>query len=154
MHAIINALSSHAISRLDQTWAHATQATVFDNLLTFSNPAGRFATYRAAIRAFQGPCVPYIGMWLTEIAQINDSYPDTVPSDNRDLAASSLINFSKRAKWFDILEQMLRFQNKPYMFAEVPHTMGYVEGNLVNAMGLSPEFLQIKSREISQQEMV
>jgi hypothetical protein len=26
--------------------------------------------------------------------------------------------------------------------------MGYIEGNLVNAMGLSPEFLQIKSREI------
>lgn len=154
MHAIINALSSHAISRLDQTWAHATQAAVFDNLLTFSNPAGRFATYRAAIRAFQGPCVPYIGMWLTEIAQINDSYPDTVPSDNRDLATSSLINFSKRAKWFDILEQMLRFQNKPYTFVEVPHTMGYVEGNLDNAMGLSLEFLQIKSREISQQEMV
>jgi son of sevenless-like protein len=154
MHAIINALSSRAISRLDQTWAHATQTPVLDGLLGFSNPVNRFATYRAAIRACQGPCVPYVGMWLTEIAQINDSFPDTVPSDNRDLATSSLINFSKRAKWFDILEQMLRFQNKPYMFGEVPHTMGYIEGNLVNAMGLSPEFLQIKSREISQQEVV
>ncbi|KAF9654172.1 ras GEF [Thelephora ganbajun] len=154
MHAIINAVSSHVISRLDQTWAHVTQAAVLDSILTFSNPANRFVTYRAAIRACQGPCVPYIGMWLTEIAQINDSYPDTVPSNNRDLATSSLINFSKRAKWFDILEQMLRFQNKPYMFMEVPHTMGYIEGNLVNAMGLSPEFLQAKSREIAHQEMV
>jgi len=154
MHAIINALSNHAISRLDQTWAHATQAAVFDNLLTFSNPAHRFATYRTATRACQGPCVPYIGMWLTEIAQINDSYPDNVPSDNRDLATSRLINFSKRAKWFDILEQMLRFQNQPYTFVDVPHTMGYIEGNLVNAMGLSSEFLQMKSREIVQQEMI
>jgi len=93
-------------------------------------------------------------MWLSEIAQISDRYPDTVPSNNRDLATSSLINFSKRVKWFEILEQVLRFQNKPYMFAEVPHTMGYIEGNLVNAMGLSPEFLQSKSREISRQEMV
>lgn len=154
MHAIINALASQVISRLDQTWAHTTQASVLDNLLTFSSPANRFATYRAAIRACQGPCVPYIGMWLTEIAQINDVYPDTVPSNNRDLATSSLINFSKRAKWFAILEQMLRFQHKPYIFAEVPHTMGYIEGNLVNAMGLSPEFLQMKSKEIVQQEMV
>ena len=150
MHAIINALSNHIISRLDQTWAHATQAAVLDNLLAFGNPENRFSTYRAAIRASQGPCVPYIGMWLTEIAQINDRYPDTVPSNNWDLATSSLINFYKRAKWFDILEQMLRFQNKSYVFAEVPHIMGYIEGNLVNAMGLSPEFLQAKSREISQ----
>jgi len=154
MHAIINALSSHVISRLDQTWAHTTRATVLDNLLTFSNPANRFATYKAAVQASQGPCVPYIGMWLTEITQINDRYPDTVPSNNRDLATSRLINFSKRAKWFDIMEQMLRFQNKPYAFAEIPHTLGYIEGNLVNAVGLSPEFLQTKSREIVQQEMV
>ena len=91
-------------------------------------------------------------MWLTEIAQINDRYPDTVPSNNRDLATSSLINFSKAIKWYDILEQVLRFQNKPYMFADVPHTMGYIEGNLVNAMGLSSEFLQTKSKEISQEE--
>ena len=153
MHAIINALSSHTISRLDPTWAQVTQAPVLDNLLALSGPANRFANYRAAVRASQGPCVPYIGMWLTEITQINDKYPDTVPSNNRDLAASSLINFSKRIKWFEILEQMLRFQNKPYTFAEVPHTMGYIEGNLVNAMGLSPEFLQTKSREIAR-EMV
>ena len=151
MHAIVNALSSHTISRLDQTWAHATQVAVLDNLLAFSNPANKFATYRAAIRASQGPCVPYIGMWLAEIAQINDRYPDTVPSNDRDLATLSLIHFSKRTKWFEILEQMLRFQNKPYMLVEVPHTMGYIEGNLVNAMGLSSEFLQTKSREIAQE---
>lgn len=154
MHAIINALSSHVISRLDKTWACVTQSGMLDNLLTFSSPVNRFATYRAAIRAYQGPCVPYIGMWLTEIVQINDRYPDTVPSNNRDLATLSLINFSKRAKWFDVLEQMLRFQNKPYTFVDIPHTMGYIEGNLVNAMGLSPETLQMKSREIAQQEMV
>lgn len=154
MYAITNALSSHVLSRLDQTWAHTTQTTALGNLLTFSKPANRFAAYRAAIRACQGPCVPYLGMWLTEIAQINDRYPDTVPSNNQDLATSSLINFAKRTKWFDILDQMLRFQNKPYVFADVPHTMGYIEGHLVNAMGLSPEFLQAKSREIAQQEVV
>jgi len=154
MHAIVNALSSHVISRLDQTWAHTTQAAVLDNLLAFANPANRFAAYRAAIRACQIPCVPYIGMWLTEIAQINDRDPDTVSSNNRDLAISSLINFAKRAKWYDILEQMLRFQNKPYTFMDVPHTMEYIEGNLVIAVGLSPEFLQAKSREIAQQEVV
>jgi len=154
VHAIVNALSSHVISRLDQTWAHVTQAAIFDKLLTFTRPANRFATYRAAISACHGPCVPYIGMWLTEIAQINDRYPDTVPSNNRDLATSSLINFSKRAKWYDILEQMLRFQNRPYSFVDVPHTMGYIEGNLVTAVGLVPEFLQTRSKEVAQQEMV
>lgn len=154
MHAIVNALSSHVISRLDQTWAHTNQAAVFDNLLTFSNPANRFATYRATIRACQGPCVPYIGMWLTEIAQINDRFPDTVPSNNRDLATSSLINFSKRARWYDILEQVLKFQNKPYTFVDLPHIMGHLEGNLANAVGSSPEFLQTKSKEIAQQEVV
>lgn len=154
MHAIVNALSSHVISRLDQTWAHATKATVLDSLLAFANPAHRFAAYRATIRAYQGPCVPYIGMWLTEIAQINDRYPDTVPSNNRDLAISSLINFAKRAKWYDILEQMLRFQNRPYMFVDLPHIMGYIEGNLATGAGLSPELLQAKSKEIAQQEMV
>jgi son of sevenless len=154
MHAIVNALSSHIISRLDQTWAHATQAAVLDNLLAFANPANRFSKYRTAIKACQGPCVPYIGMWLTEIAQINDRYPDTLPSNNRDLAISSLINFSKRAKWYDVLEQILRFQNKPYLFADVPHTMGHIEGNLVTAAGLSPELLQAKSKEIAQQEVV
>lgn len=154
MHAIVNALSSHVISRLDQTWAHTTQAAVLDSLLTFANPANRFNTYRVAIGACQGPCVPYIGMLLTEIAQINDKYPDTVPSNNRDLAVSSLINFAKRAMWYDVLEQILRFQNKPYMLVDVPHVMGYIEGNLIASVGLSPESLQAKSREIAQEEVV
>lgn len=154
MHAIVNALSSHNISRLDQTWAHTTKAPVLDNLLTFSNPADRFSKYRTAIRACQGPCVPYIGMWLTEIAQINDRYPDTVPSNNEDLAISSLINFAKRAKWYDVLEQVLRFRNKPYSFVDVPHALGYIEGNLLTAAGLSPELLQARSKEIAQQEVV
>ena len=149
MHAIINALSSHTISRLSQTWAYTSQGPVLDNILAFGNPANRFATYRAVVRASQGPCVPYIGMWLIEIAQINDRYPDTVPSNNQDLATSSLINFSKRTKWFDILEQVLKFQNKPYMYPDVPHTMGYIEGNLVNAIALTPEILETKSRAIS-----
>ena len=93
-------------------------------------------------------------MWLTEIAQINDGYPDTVPSNNRDLAVSSLINFAKRAKWYDVLEQILRFQNKPYSFVDAPRTIGYIEGNMVTAVGLSPESLQAKSKEIAQQEVV
>lgn len=154
MHAIVTALSSHVISRLDQTWAHTTRTSVFDHLLTFTNPANRFATYRAAILACRGPCVPYIGMWLSEIAQINDRYPDTVPSNNRDRVTSSLINFSKRAKWYDILERMLKFQNKSYPFADIPYIMGYIEGSLITALGLSPVLLQTKSKEIAQQEMV
>ena len=93
-------------------------------------------------------------MWLSEIAQINDRYPDTVPSNNRDRVTSSLINFSKRAKWYDILERMLKFQNKSYPFADIPYIMGYIEGSLITALGLSPVLLQTKSKEIAQQEMV
>lgn len=130
-----------------------TKVAVLDTHLTFANPANRYSAYRAAMRAYQGPCVPYIEMWLTEIAQINDKYPDSVPSNNQDHAIPSLINFAKRAKWYDILEQMLRFQNRPFTFVDVPHTMAYIEANLVTAGGLSPEFFRGRSEEIFRQEV-
>ncbi|KAL5533752.1 hypothetical protein ACEPAG_212 [Sanghuangporus baumii] len=78
MTAIIAALSSAVISRLYLTWAHTGRSHHFENLSKLNEPTGNFSAFRAAMQAIEGPCVPFIGIYLTDIVHIQDQMKDNV----------------------------------------------------------------------------
>ncbi|KIK70475.1 hypothetical protein GYMLUDRAFT_275426 [Collybiopsis luxurians FD-317 M1] len=119
MSAIINALSSTVISRLHLTWAHVGRKNTLDTLLKHNEPTGGFAGYRQLHLHAEGPCVPFIGMYLTELVHIKDQYSDE----------GERVNMLQRQRWYEVVLIILRSQSKPYNFAE-NDTMKFIQNNL------------------------
>lgn len=80
MSAIVAALSSTAVNRLHLTWAHAARSGQLTALTRLTEPRGNFAVARTALTSLAdgATCVPFVGMFLTDIVHIHDQLPDRV----------------------------------------------------------------------------
>ena len=113
MSAIVSALSSTTISMLHMTWSHSHRAAQLATMQEYNNPSRAFATYRALLRSAEGPTIPFVPMFLTEITHIRDAMPDTLES----LASpESLILFVKQQRWYTVISAMLQHQSRSYNF--------------------------------------
>ncbi|KXN88925.1 Cell division control protein 25 [Leucoagaricus sp. SymC.cos] len=104
MSAIITALNSTVITRLPLTWAHVSKKSILDSLLRYNDPSGGFSAYRNLNNA-DGPCLPFIVMYLTDLAHIQDQYNDSEPQ----------ICFYKRKRFYEVISAILRHQKEPYV---------------------------------------
>ncbi|KAF8665435.1 hypothetical protein AX16_000454 [Volvariella volvacea WC 439] len=124
MSSIVNGLSTVVIVRLQLTWAHVGQRskTTLENLTKHGEPAGGFAGYRALYSSVDSnsPCVPFIGMYLTDMTHIRDHHEDE----------GERINWTRRQKWHDVISTMLKYQKRPYNIAESDSTTTYISTNL------------------------
>lgn len=120
MSAIVNALSSVVLTRLHLTWAHVGKKTNLEALSKFNDPTGGFSGYRTLHSNAEGPCVPFIGMYLTDIVHIKDQFSN---QDGR-------ISFIQCQRWYDAVTTMLKSQTKPYPIADNESTAMFISGHL------------------------
>jgi son of sevenless-like protein len=142
MNAIVTALVSNVIKPTDPVWSHVHKKSTLDVLVSLRDARNSFTEYKQLHMSFEGPCVPFVGMYLLEINEVHEDFPDMVYAYN----GTPMINFSKRQKWAAIVEEMLRFQAKSYPFVEVPFIMGFIEANLHNSEQ-DPRPVHSRSRE-------
>ena len=76
MSAIVAALSSSVLNRLKLTWAHVGRMSTLASLCRLTDPASNFSVYRATLKDVEGPCIPFIGPFLSDLVHINDRYKD------------------------------------------------------------------------------
>ncbi|KAJ7024347.1 ras guanine nucleotide exchange factor domain-containing protein [Mycena alexandri] len=143
MSAVINALSSTVISRLHLTWAHVGRKSILDALIKFNDPSGGFSGYRALLNTAEGPCVPFIGMYLTDIVHISDQFSDH----------DEVISFLKRQRWYEVVQIMLRAQGRPYNVAESETTLNFIGGHLRMDSMKDQTWFWEKSQEVQQSEL-
>ena len=70
MSAIIAALTSQVIAKLQLTWAHVNRASHVEPLVKLSEPTGNFAAYRSIVSSTEGPCLPYIGKYYLVVCNV------------------------------------------------------------------------------------
>ena len=145
MSAIIIALSSTVITRLHLTWAHVSRKSNLDLLLRHNEPAGGFSGYRTLLQQADGPCVPFITMFLTDIIHVQEHFSDQ-DVDGR-------ICFYQRARWHEIITNMLKFQSRPYGLAVSESTVTFIETHLKEGALRDPNWFWSKSQEIQHSEL-
>ncbi|KAI9595738.1 hypothetical protein BDF19DRAFT_495756 [Syncephalis fuscata] len=123
--AILAGLNSAPIHRLKRTWEQVSAKTtaVLDLLKARMNQTKNFSTYREGLHSIDPPCVPFLGVYLTDLTFIDDGNPDK-------LSGTNLINFSKYSKCADVITEIQQYQNLPYCLTTVPQIKMFLERNL------------------------
>ena len=146
MIAIVSGLNSPPVRRLKRTWDQISQK--FAGMLSaceMTIDSGKnFNNYRQLLQRITPPCVPFIGkttlldltimrmfaddvvcdigVYLTTLTFIQDGAPN--------LISGNLVNFRKRAKAAEVIQEIQKWQSKPFNFARVDLIADYLHEQL------------------------
>ncbi|XP_004405687.1 PREDICTED: ras-specific guanine nucleotide-releasing factor 2 [Odobenus rosmarus divergens] len=111
---ITSALNRSAIYRLKKTWAKVSKQTkaLMDKLQKTVSSEGRFKNLRETLKNCNPPAVPYLGMYLTDLAFIEEGTPN--------FTEEGLVNFSKMRMISHIIREIRQFQQTCYRIDHQP----------------------------------
>ncbi|GAM23342.1 hypothetical protein SAMD00019534_065170 [Acytostelium subglobosum LB1] len=137
---ILSGLQNSAVYRLSKTWEKIESKplikNVYDELIVLMAQKNNFKDYRAALHSVHPPCIPYLGVYLTDLTFIEDGTKNML--NNRD----DLINFEKRRKISVVIREIKQYQQTPYHFRVEETTQRYVK----NIPGLTEKALYKSSQ--------
>ncbi|XP_036013814.1 ras-specific guanine nucleotide-releasing factor 2 isoform X1 [Mus musculus] len=117
---ITSALNRSAIYRLKKTWAKVSKQTkaLMDKLQKTVSSEGRFKNLRETLKNCNPPAVPYLGMYLTDLAFIEEGTPN--------FTEEGLVNFSKMRMISHIIREIRQFQQTAYRIDQQPKVIQYL----------------------------
>ncbi|ORZ02341.1 ras guanine nucleotide exchange factor domain-containing protein [Syncephalastrum racemosum] len=121
--AIRSALASTSVARLKRTWefVSAKYKNMYEPIYKATDSDRNFAEYRRRLKNAVAPCLPFLGVYLTDMTFIDDgnSKQRTSPGGQQ------LINFDKYIKITRILNEIDQFQIA-YKLQEVDEIQRYL----------------------------
>ncbi|OAA64259.1 cell division control protein [Niveomyces insectorum RCEF 264] len=150
--SIISALGTAPIARLKRTWDIVPQKTqsTLESMRKLMASTKNFGEYREALHAANPPCIPFFGVYLTDLTFIEDGIPSIIKKTN-------LINFAKRAKTAEVIRDIQQYQNVAYLLQPVPELQDYILGNMQAAGDVHEMYdksLQVEPREREDEKIV
>lgn len=120
--AIRSALDSTCIIRLKRTWDHISSKyrALWDPIYRATDSQRNFAEYRHRLKSAVAPCLPFLGVYLTDMTFIDDGNRDYCLSGNQ-----KLIHMDKYIKTTRVLNEIRQFQI-PYRLLEVDEIQQYL----------------------------
>jgi len=104
--AIMAGMNCSAVHRLKFTKEEIGHAMDrFQSLEEELSSNNAYKNYRAILASVDPPCIPYLGVYLTDLTFIEDGNPDHI---------KGLVNYKKRRLYFDVIEQIQQYQQRSY----------------------------------------
>ncbi|KTW29879.1 hypothetical protein T552_01083 [Pneumocystis carinii B80] len=122
--AILSALNLSTISRLKKTWntLSTKSKNIFENFRSIMDYSRNYSIYRSRLKEHIPPCLPFLGLILTDITFIEEGNPSYRPFRGSSAVKHSiqLINYDKYIKIYSIISKLQHFQE--------PYKLEFVEG--------------------------
>lgn len=132
---VVSGLGRGAVFRLKQTWEGLTsqQKKTYEEVKKLTDRSLSYANLRQAVRKVNPPCIPYLGMYLTDLTFIEEGNKDFL---------NNLINWNKRHLISETIRQIKQYQQTAYSFTPV----AWLQTNLNN----TPVFNEDELYELSE----
>lgn len=132
--AISCSLTSSAISRLRQTWNQLPPKTkaIFEEIKEITDISRNYATLRQRLQTPKAPCLPFVGMYLTDLTFVDAGNSNTRPlriDDGDGTKTKMVINFDKHMRSARVVSHLQRYQVS-YRLQHVLEIQEYLEGQL------------------------
>ncbi|KAL2421274.1 Cell division control protein 25 [Exophiala dermatitidis] len=144
--AIVCALDSTNIKRMKKTWEFVPQKTklVFDELCKVVDVSKNYSVLRHRVQSHVPPCLPFIGVYLTDLTMVDSANPATRPLST-DAGEISVINLDKHIKTTKIISELQRFQ-VPYRFSEISELQAWMQDQLIRVRSVGEKSFQMHYR--------
>ncbi len=132
--AITCALTNTSVKLLKMTWdaVPAKRKEVLNSLQATVNFNQNFKVLRAQLHDQAPPCLPFLGMFLTDLTFVDVGNPATKTSDT----GLTVINYDKHTRTAKIIGELQRFQAL-YRLAELPDFQDW----------LATQFYRVREKE-------
>ncbi|XP_014483394.1 PREDICTED: ras-specific guanine nucleotide-releasing factor 2-like isoform X4 [Dinoponera quadriceps] len=117
---ICAAFTNSSVYRLKKTWEKVPKTTkqTIERLQHVVSSDGRFRNLRDALHRCDPPCIPYLGLYLTDLSFIEEGTPN--------LTEDGLLNFSKMRMIAHVIREIRHFQQTPYKIELIPKVSNYL----------------------------
>jgi hypothetical protein len=142
---IVSGLNSSPVFRLKQTWGALPQRArdVFAQLDAIMQPNGAYKAFRDYLHTCRPPCIPYLGVYLTDLTFIEDGCKDVVMQGDKG-SEVKLVNFEKCRKTARAIQEISQYQDTPFNLTSIDYMrdalleMGYdtVDNNYKKSLEL------------------
>jgi len=118
---IFSALNSSSIFRLQKTWEGLPGSIVakFSKIKEKLAVESNYKNYRELLHTNPPPCVPYFGVYLTDLTFADDGNPDFLQN-------GKLINFEKNYLLYKVIKEIKLYQQTGYNLRTVPELQNYL----------------------------
>ncbi|KAK1147946.1 hypothetical protein N8T08_000462 [Aspergillus melleus] len=125
--SIISGLGLTPVYRLQFTWSQVSRRTLatLEDLRQLMSSSRNFVQYRETLRDSEPPCVPFLGIYLTDLTFLEDGIPNHTSTGH--------INFTKRARTATILHDLQQHQITSYPFQPVPELQDFLTAGIQSA---------------------
>ncbi|CAB4063562.1 RASGRF1 [Lepeophtheirus salmonis] len=128
--------------RLKNTWNRVSKSVrhTIDKLQSLVSSDGRFRNLRDTLHRTDPPCIPYLGMYLSDLTFIEEGTPN--------FTESGLLNFAKMRMIAHVIREIRQFQQTPYKIERIPKVVNYLldSGKLMDDEEMYQRSLMVEPR--------
>ncbi|KAH8204525.1 hypothetical protein TruAng_001299 [Truncatella angustata] len=132
--AIICSLNSSIISRLRKTWEFVSpkRREMLKTLQAIVEPSNNNKVLRARLQGHVPPCLPFLGMFLTDLTFVDIGNPATkqLPGSGSEDQGLTVVNFDKHTRTAKIIGELQRFQI-PFRLTEISDLQDWLQAQIV-----------------------
>eukprot|EP00158_Paraphelidium_tribonemae_P009049 Partr_v1_DN28755_c0_g1_i1_m62954 putative Son of sevenless homolog len=115
LKCVLCALETSGVRRLKKSWEQVPSRfhMILDELSELMSQEKSCKNYRHLLHTIDPPCIPFIGVYLTDLTMIESGNPDYLKEQ------PNLINFHKRYLIAQVIQEFKQYQGMPYCLTKV-----------------------------------